>query len=157
MFSCFSSSLVADNCSIFSLSRSLVNNNSVICRLRRCSDCLCLENTQHRSMTDIIRATIANAVNHAMVVDSVLNEALEAAHRSAGFRAKKITCSPCIVTLSVIISHLNNFIGSKLEVLWDFFVNLQLFFVLSKSTQTLPQNNPQVKKLKVLHGCTSWY
>jgi len=62
-------------------------------------------------MTDMIRATTANTVNHASDVEIVPNGPLAAFHRSVGVSAKEITCSPFMVMLSVIISHTDNFIG----------------------------------------------
>jgi len=60
----------------------------------------------------MIRATIANTVNHVSAAKEVLiNEPLAASHRAIGVIAKEITCSPCMIMLSVIISHTDNFIG----------------------------------------------
>ena len=67
-------------------------------------------------MTDMISATTANTVNHASAAEILPKEPLEASHRSIGVSAKEITCIPCMAMLSAIISHPDNLIDYRPDV-----------------------------------------
>ena len=107
--------------------------------------CLYLALTQNRSMTDMIRTTTTNVVNHASAAEAVLNGRLATSHRLIDVSAKEITCSLCMVMLSVIMSHPDNFIGSEREVLWGFFsVLAALFSLLNPSPHGISHHPPQL-------------
>ncbi len=79
-------------------------------------------------MTDMIRTNTTNIFNHTSAAEEVLNRRLITSHRSIGISAKELTCSPCMVMLSVIMSYTDNFIGTERVVLWGFLAYLQPFF-----------------------------